>query len=135
MSAPLRVTLWNLEPGHPVTAGIGDCVELPYEEMVGERFDVPTPDKLVFVSWYEGGEVFRSGCRWERGHGRIFTFRPGHEAYPTYRNPQILRVIANAVRWAAPRTFMADRAPHVPDPIGKIAPKEIDFAKAGIENL
>lgn len=99
--------LWNVEPGHPITAGIGDYIELPHEEMYGERFDIPTPDKVVFISWFQGGEVFRSGCCWERGHGRIFYFRPGHETYPTYHDESILKVIANACRWAARRVSIS----------------------------
>ena len=103
--------LWNLEPGHPVTEGIGDYFELPHEEMYGERFDIPTPDKLVFISWFEGGEVFRSGCYYERGHGRIFYFRPGHETYPIYYDANVMKVITNAVRWAAPRVIKKIEAP------------------------
>jgi trehalose utilization protein len=93
--------LWVVAPGHPVAEGIRQCIELP-EEMYGEHFDIPEPDELVFVSWFTGGEVFRSGCCFRRGSGRIFYFRPGHETYPTYFHPEIRRVIANAVRWAAP---------------------------------
>ncbi|MEM1063303.1 MAG: ThuA domain-containing protein [Planctomycetota bacterium] len=93
--------VWNLEPSHPLAAGVGDRIELPHEEMYGERFDVPPPDEVVFLSWFEGGEVFRSGCTWRRGHGKVVYFRPGHETYPTYHRPEIIRVIANAVRWAA----------------------------------
>lgn len=94
--------LWVIEHGHPITEGIGEYIELPQEEMYGERFEIPAPDKLVFVSWFEGGEVFRSGCCYERGKGKIFYFRPGHEAFPTFYHPDIQKVIANAVRWAAP---------------------------------
>ena len=68
----------------------------------GERFEIPDPDKLVFVSWFAGGEVFRSGCCFNRGDGKIFYFRPGHETFPIFHNPEIMRVITNAVRWAAP---------------------------------
>jgi len=124
--------LWNIEPAHPIAAGIGEYIELPYEEMYGERFDIPTPDKLIFVSWFEGGEVFRSGCCFERGHGRIFYFRPGHETYPTYYNQDIIKVITNAVRWAKPRCFIADTAPNV-KPLEPIKPKGKDFGKAGIQ--
>jgi len=95
--------LWNVEPGHPVTEGIGDYFELPHVEMYGERFDIPTPEKLVFLSWFEGGEVFRSGCCYERGHGRVFYFKPGHETYPIYYDAHVMKVITNAVRWATPR--------------------------------
>jgi trehalose utilization protein len=103
--------LWNVEPGHPITAGIGDYFELPHTEMYGERFDIPTPEKLIFISWFEGGEVFRSGCCWERGHGRIFYFRPGHETYPIYHDANVQKVLANAVRWAAPRIVQSHAAP------------------------
>lgn len=92
--------LWVVNPSHPIAAGIPPCFELR-EEMYGEYFDIPEPDELVFLSWFEGGEVFRSGCTWRRGRGRVFYFRPGHEIYPTYRNPHVLRVIENAVRWAS----------------------------------
>jgi trehalose utilization protein len=94
--------LWVVEPGHPIAEGLGEYFEIPGEEMYGERFDIPAPDELVLLSWFAGGEVFRSGCCYRRGAGRIFYFRPGHETYPTYHQPEVLRVITNAVRWAAP---------------------------------
>ena len=94
--------IWVVEPGHPIAAGLGETIELEHEEMYGERFDVPAPDTLVFVSWFNGGEVFRSGCCYTRGRGKIFYFRPGHESFPTYFHPDVRRVISNAVRWAAP---------------------------------
>jgi trehalose utilization protein len=94
--------LWVLEPYHPITAGLGAYLEIPQSEMYGEPFRIPTPDKLIFVSWFEGGEVFRSGCTYTREKGKIFYFSPGHETYPIYRQPEVLRVIANGVKWAAP---------------------------------
>jgi trehalose utilization protein len=94
--------LWVTAPGHPIAQGLGEHITLPGEEMYGEPFDVPAPDELVFVSWFTGGEVFRSGCCYQRGAGRIFYFRPGHETYPTYHNKEVQQVIQNAVRWAAP---------------------------------
>ena len=107
-----KESLWNIEPGHPITEGLGEYFELPHTEMYGERFDIPTPDKVVFISWFEGGEVFRSGCTFERGHGRIFYFRPGHETYPIYHDQNVQKVIANAVRWARPRVIMAHECPN-----------------------
>jgi len=102
--------LWVIDPGHPIADGLDEAIELSETEMYGEPFDVPDPDRLVFVSWFEGGEVFRSGCCYQRGKGRIFYFRPGHETYPIYENESIQRVLRNAVAWAAPtegspRTF------------------------------
>ncbi len=94
--------LWVTSPNHPITDGIGEYIELPEEEMYGEFFDIPNPDELIFTSWFQGGEVFRSGCTFNRGHGKIFYFRPGHETHPTYHNPEIQQVIMNAVRWLAP---------------------------------
>ncbi len=95
-----RERIWVVEPGHPIAAGIDRFIELDRVEMYGERFDIPAPDTLVFISWFEGGNVFRSGCCWNRGRGRIFYFRPGHESFPHFHNEQILRVISNAVEWA-----------------------------------
>lgn len=123
--------LWNLAPTHPITRGIGEYIELPNTEMYGERFDIPEPDKQIFISWFEGGEVFRSGCVWERGHGRIFYFRPGHETYPIFYNEQIMTVITNAVRWADTGMTLPDSCPNT-EPLEKVEPKEVDFAKAGI---
>jgi trehalose utilization protein len=94
--------LWVVDPSHPIVEGIGAYIDLPEEEMYGEHFDIPVPDELIFISWFEGGEVFRSGCTYRRGQGKIFYFRPGHETYPTYHNKEVQRVIANAVRWTAP---------------------------------
>ena len=94
--------LWCVDPGHPIAKGIPMNVELPMEEMYGEFFDIPRPDELVFAGWFRGGELFRSGCCWRRGAGKIFYFQPGHETNPVYCHPDILKIIGNAVRWAAP---------------------------------
>ena len=91
-----------VDPAHSIAEGLGEYFELPKEEMYGERFDIPQPDDLVFVSWFPGGEVFRSGCCWHRGRGKVFYFRPGHESYPTYKDATVLKVIGNAIRWAKP---------------------------------
>ncbi|MEO6994719.1 MAG: ThuA domain-containing protein [Lacunisphaera sp.] len=100
--------LWNICPSHPITAGVGEYFEIPAEEMYGEPFGIPTPDELIFISWFTGGEVFRSGATWRRGHGRIFYFRPGHETYPTYHLAPVQLVITNAVRWARATVAIPD---------------------------
>jgi trehalose utilization protein len=94
--------IWVVAPDHPIAEGLDEYFEIDGEEMYGEYFDVPPPEALIFVSWFSGGEVFRSGCCYTRGRGKIFYFRPGHESWPTYHHAQVRRVIANAVRWAAP---------------------------------
>lgn len=94
--------LWVVEPGHPIAEGLVDHFEIPRTEMYGERFDIPAPDTLVFVSWFKGGEVFRSGCCFHRGNGKVFYFRPGHETYPIFYQPEVQHVLINACRWAAP---------------------------------
>lgn len=94
--------LWVIEHGHPIVDGLGEYFEIEHAEMYGEPFDIPEPDTLIFISWFPGGEVFRSGCCYYRGRGKVFYFRPGHETYPIYHDKNVLRVIANAARWAAP---------------------------------
>jgi trehalose utilization protein len=97
-----REILWVTRPGHPIVQGIDDHFTIPAEEMYGEYFDIPEPECTFLVSSFTGGEVFRSGCTWTRGAGKIAYFRPGHETYPTYHDKNVLKVIENAVRWAAP---------------------------------
>jgi trehalose utilization protein len=112
--------LWVVNPGHPIAEGVGDYIEIPHAEMYGEHFDIPQPDELVFVSWFAGGEVFRSGCCFFRGRGKIFYFRPGHETYPIFYQTEVLHVIANAVRWAAPSGGPSPNFGQFPEPIENI---------------
>lgn len=94
--------IWVINPAHPIAEGLPEYFELEEEEMYGEHFDIPAPDELLFLSWFEGGEVFRSGATFTRGNGKIFYFRPGHETYPTYHNEYVQKVIKNAVNWVKP---------------------------------
>jgi len=110
-----RERLWVVDRSHPIADGLGESFVVEPEEMYGEPFDVPPPDELVLISWFQGGEVFRSGCCWRRGRGRIFYFRPGHETYPTYYQPIVRKVLANAASWAAgPRGAALDLANPAP---------------------
>ncbi len=109
--------IWVVEPGHPIAAGLPEYFELEHEEMYGEHFDIPAPENLVFVSWFQGGEVFRSGCCYYRGRGKVFYFRPGHESYPTYYDPNIQQVIYNSVLWAAPTEPPQIIRGHRPQPL------------------
>jgi len=111
-----KARVWVVNPGHPVAAGIGEYFEIEHEEMYGEHFDIPAPDELVFVSWFAGGDVFRSGCGYYRGAGRVFYFQPGHETYPNYYQPEIIQVIYNAILWTAPVNGPKVTFGHRPEP-------------------
>lgn len=95
--------VWLIDPSHPIVDGLTDeYFEIDHSEMYGEHFDIPPPDELFAISWFEGGEVFRSGCTWRRGKGKIVYFSPGHETFPIYHNPSVQKIIANAVKWSTP---------------------------------
>ena len=112
--------IWVIDPSHPITVDLPEYFEIPHEEMYGERFDIPQPDELVLVSWFAGGEVFRSGCCWHRGRGKVFYFQPGHETYPIYYQAEVLKVIENAIRWAAPMDTTVTNTGHRPEPLEKL---------------
>ena len=97
-----REKLVCVAPSHPIAEGITESVILEKEEMYGEYFDIPKPDDVIFAGWFSGGQVFRSGCTFTRGLGKIFYFQPGHEEYPIYQMPEIQQIITNAVRYCAP---------------------------------
>ncbi|MDQ0689206.1 ThuA domain-containing protein [Arthrobacter sp. W4I7] len=110
-----RELVWTVKPSHPIAEGVDSPIVIPEQEMYGELFDIPDPDDLIFISSFAGGEVFRSGVTFTRGKGRIFYFSPGDQEYPVYHHPQIQRVLANGVKWAAqPELHRA--APEVSNP-------------------
>ncbi len=98
----VKERVWCIKPGHPIAEGIPEHFELEKEEMYGEPFDIPNPDDVIFTSWFESGYVFRSGCTFTRGRGRIFYFQPGHETVPSYHNKTVQKIIKNAVNWVKP---------------------------------
>ena len=103
--------LWNLAPNHPITQGIKESFVVPHDETYGELFGIPTPDELIFLTWWQGGEVFRSGCTWFRGEGKIFYLQNGHETFPVFYQEEIVTIVRNAVQWACPlnRKMVIDR--------------------------
>ncbi len=110
--------VWVCNPAHPIAQGIGRFIKLDAEETYGEPFGIPEPDELVFIGGYEGGEVFRAGCCFRKENGKVFYFQPGHETVPTYHHPEILKVIKNAVKWAAPIYRIPElECPHVKKPL------------------
>jgi trehalose utilization protein len=122
-----RERVWIVDPGHPIAAGLADeFFEIEHSEMYGEHFDIPQPDELFAISWFEGGEVFRSGCAWRRGKGKVVYFSPGHETFPIYHNPNVQRVIANAVNWAAPSGGLyLGQGRNIPEPLSPIAAEHV----------
>lgn len=94
--------LWTVMPNHPIAEGVDETFALDCEEMYGEPFDIAKPDDIVFLGWFNGGEVFRSGCTWTRGHGKIFYFQPGHETNRAFHDKNVQKIIKNAVKWACP---------------------------------
>ena len=119
--------VWVVNPSHPIADGLGEYFELPHEEMYGEFFDIPEPEELILVSWFEGGDIFRTGCTWRRGKGKVFYFRPGHETFPTYHDKNVQKVIANAVRWCAPTAGSpySMAAPNIKVPLNPIKTKHV----------
>jgi len=119
--------VWVVNPNHPIAAGLPPYFEIEHEEMYGEPFTVPEPLETVFLSWFEGGEVFRSGLTYQRGAGRIFYFRPGHEAYPTYHDAHVRRVLVNAVRWAYNPAAPWKRVNEAPNTPAEKAPVPVEI--------
>lgn len=105
--------VWVVNPSHPIAQGIDRYFELPNVETYSEPFDIPEPDQLVFGGWYEGGEIFRSGCCFFRGNGKIFYFQPGHETFPIFKDSNVQTVIKNAIRWAKPVIRQEITCPHI----------------------
>lgn len=113
--------LWTVAPGHPVALGVPPTFVLPHSEMYGEPFDIPDDGKVVFMSWFEGGNVVRSGVAFQRDAGRIFYFSPGHETYPIYHDGNVQRILRNAVRWAAPAAILPPRVTPSPEPVEAVS--------------
>lgn len=124
--------LWNLLPQHPIAAGVPEYFELPTEEMYGEPFRIPQPDELLFTSWFKGGNIFRSGLCYYRGIGKIFYFQPGHETCASFHNPNVQRILTNAVRWAKPNEFAIKRptdCPHRYNPLYELEQGQIQMKR------
>ena len=127
-----RERIWCVNPAHPIAKDVPESFVLDYEEMYGEPFMIAPEAQIVFLSWFEGGEAFRSGVTLQRGNGRIFYFRPGHETYPSFHNENVLKIISNAVRWAKPSVRSEYPKTHRAESYEKISKKDVSFGKAGI---
>jgi trehalose utilization protein len=119
--------VWLVDPSHPIVDGLtNEYFDIEHSEMYGEHFDIPAPDELFAISWFEGGEVFRSGCTWRRGKGKVVYFSPGHETFPIYHNQNVQRIIANAVQWAQPTgSLYLGQGRNIKAPLSPIASEHI----------
>lgn len=88
-----------VKPDHPIAKGVPKMLTVPATEMYDEPFHVPEPDEVIFEEDWDLGEHFRSGMVWNLGKGQIFYFRPGHETYPVFKQPEMIQILANACRW------------------------------------
>lgn len=131
--------IWVINKNHPIAQGLDGSFIVEQTEMYGEPFNIPEPMETVFISWYDGGEVFRSGVTYQRGGGRVFYFSPGHEVYPIYHDANVRKVLRNAVKWAynpAPAWADIAEAPNVPvekapEPIEERGPRLHKAGEAG----
>lgn len=89
-------------PTHPIAQGVSERFVLETEETYGEFFDIPKPDDLLYLGWFDSGEACRSVCTWYRGYGKIVYLQPGHETNPTFYHPDMQRLIQNSCQWAMP---------------------------------
>ena len=119
--------VWTVCPGHPIAKGVPSSFALPHTEMYGEPFDIPDDGKIIFSSWYEGGNVFRSGVLFQRRNGKIFYFSPGHEMYPIYHDPNVVRILGNAIRFVAPAEYLPNPGSdaHKPEPLEPVTTENI----------
>ena len=107
--------LWCVDVTHPINEGLGEYVDVEQEEMYGEPFDIPTPDELIYLGWFQGGEVLRSGFVVKRGRGKMFYLNCGHETYPIYKNENIRKILVNASNYVKPNQPILDelKCPHI----------------------
>ena len=91
----------TLVPDHPIAKGIPGEFIINQTEMYGEPFHVPSPDAVLFEETWKAGQRFRSGMIWSLGRGKVFYFRPGHENFNVFHQPEPLKIVANATRWLA----------------------------------
>ena len=116
-----RERVWTIDPSHPIARGVEQSFVIEHEEMYGEPFDIPTPDELVFIGWFRGGEVMRSGCVWNRGRGKVFFFQPGHETFAVYKNENVRKVVLNAIEYVAPaKKYPPFICPNITTPLEKL---------------
>jgi trehalose utilization protein len=89
----------TLLKNHPIARGVPAAFDIPQTEIYDGPFHVPAPDAIIFDERWDGGETFPAGCLWKMNLGKVFYFRPGHETYPIFKQPEVMRIVENAARW------------------------------------
>jgi len=94
------------DANHPIAKGVGEFTII-HNERYSEPFAVPPPKDVVFEGTYTlnngSPDTSRQGLTWEVGKGKVFYFQPGHETNLVFFDPNIRRIMRNAVEWAAPK--------------------------------
>ncbi len=110
-----RERVFVCNPAHPIAKGLPPHFIIPNEECYCEPFSIPEPDQTVFLSWFDSGEVFRSGCCFFRGNGKVFYFQPGHETAQSFFVPEVQQIYRNAAHWTSPTMRTEEfTSPHTP---------------------
>lgn len=100
--------MWVVLPDHPIAKGVSDF-RIPKTEIYTEPFQVPTPEAVIVEgTWEESGHRGREVMTWTTGRGRMVYVRAGHEEYPIFHMPEMQRLVANSVEWAAGQTNATD---------------------------
>jgi trehalose utilization protein len=91
---------------HPIAEGLPAEFTFKHEERYSDPYAVPPPKSLVFGGFHKvkDGSVDNAamGLAWDIGKAKFFYFQPGHETNPVFLDPNVQKLMANAVKWAAP---------------------------------
>jgi len=103
-STTLKVTVKDSK--HPIAKGVKEFT-IVHNERYSDPYAVPTPKSVVFegVATLKDGkeDPSQQGLTWEIGKGKVFYFQPGHETNPVFFDPNVKKIMMNAVKWAAPK--------------------------------
>jgi len=90
---------------HPITKGVAKEFTIANEERYSDPYAVPpaaaTPLGGTHIHQDGVKEESTQGYCWTVGKGRYFYFQAGHETNPIFFQPEVRKIMANAVNWAA----------------------------------
>jgi len=92
-------------PDHAIVKGVATEFTIENHERYSDPYAVPTTSEKPFggIHIHKDGtrEESIQGYCWNVGKARYFYFQAGHETNPIYFNPEIRKIMANAVLWAS----------------------------------